>query len=237
MATTNTYKHYPLLGNLFKYPEEGYKEEVNKAWEFLRNHYPHAAKELDPFIELVHRKELFEIEEIFSKTFHIQAICFLDLGYVLFGEDYKRGAFLVQMKNEQRKVNHDCGDELPDNLPHVLALMHNTDDDELRNEMAVLVLIPAVKKMLEEFEASRIEIRKRILKRKHKVLISEHIEGGNIYQNALKAILHVLEKDFAGISYAVEYAAPSSDSFINNCNTCDLGQKTIDSPDSQKRKS
>jgi hypothetical protein len=45
------------------------------------------------------------------------------LGYVLFAEDYKRGDFLVKVKNEQRKVNNDCGEELADNLPNILTLM------------------------------------------------------------------------------------------------------------------
>ncbi|MCB0481003.1 MAG: hypothetical protein KDC83_06195 [Flavobacteriales bacterium] len=238
MVETITYDHYPLLGKIFKYPDVGYKEEMHEVWDFLKYNYPQAAREMDSFIELIDRKSLYEVEEIFNKTFHIQAICFLDLGYVLFGEDYKRGAFLVQMKNEQRKVSNDCGDELPDNLPHVLTLINMTDDDEFRNQLAVLVLVPAIKKMLEEFEASRIEIRKRIMKRKHKAIILENLDGGNIYQKALNALLHVIQTDFEAISYPdIEYAPPASDSFITNCNTCDLGEKTIDSPDSKKIKS
>jgi nitrate reductase assembly molybdenum cofactor insertion protein NarJ len=53
-----------------------------------------------------------EYEELYTKTFDVQPICYLDLGYVIFGEDYKRGAFLLHMQEEQQKVNNDCGTDL-----------------------------------------------------------------------------------------------------------------------------
>lgn len=55
----------------------------------------------------------------------------LDLGYVMFGEDYKRGAFLLNMQIEQQKINNDCGTDLPDNICNVLDLMTLSKDDLL----------------------------------------------------------------------------------------------------------
>ena len=69
-------------------------------------------------------KNLFSFQqEYYISTFDVQAICFLDIGYVLFGEDYKRGIFLVNIKKEQIKAGNDCGSELPDHLPNILTLL------------------------------------------------------------------------------------------------------------------
>lgn len=211
---------YIALAELFKYPKDGYQEKVVECRDMLQANYPKAAKSFERFYDFINGKTLFEVEEIFGITFHIQAICFLDLGYVLFGEDYKRGEFLVNMKREQAKINHDCGEELPDNLPHVLYLMTVSEDTELVNELGARILIPAVEKMLQEFNSGKMELRKKVMRKKQKVIILEDIEDGNIYQNALQALLFVLKKDFEGIEYNDDKQEPSLSNFLPTCGTC-----------------
>jgi len=226
-------EQYKILSELFMYPKVGYKKHVTECMLFLENNYPDAASTFKRFNDFMANKSLFEIEEIFGITFHIQAICFLDVGYVLFGEEYSRGEFLRNMKVEQIKINHDCGEELADNLPHVLQLMAISKDEEFVQELAVRALIPAVEKMLGEFETGRMAMKKKVIKRKQKAVILEDIMDGNIYQNAIQALLNVLEKDFEGIVYdepgqslgvdtkGFENAACGSCSFITNT------QKTV----------
>lgn len=79
-------EHYNTLAKLFQYPTEGYKESAVKVAELLKD-YPEGAEEFGRFLDFTTEKSLFEIEEVFGITFHIQAICFLDMGYVLFGDD------------------------------------------------------------------------------------------------------------------------------------------------------
>ena len=124
-----------------------------------------------PFIDFINNTDFYDIEEIFGKTFHIQSICYLDLGYVLFGEDYKRGEFLVQMKKEQRLANNDCGEELADNLPNVLKLMTLLKDEQFLNELAVRIVIPSISKMLDEFDASRIALKDKIRKKNFELFL------------------------------------------------------------------
>ncbi len=192
---------YTTLSQLFSYPQEGYKENVEACMHYLNNHYPDAASSLKRFHDFVVGKTLFEIEEVYGITFHIQAICYLDIGYVLFGEDYSRGEFLLNMKKEQAKINHDCGEELADNLPHVLQLMAISEEDDFIQELAVKAVIPAVEKMLEEFRASRMELKQKIIKKKQKAVIMEDVVDGNIYQNAIQALLKVLHADFKDSQY------------------------------------
>ena len=99
--------HYNHLANLFRYPMAEYLDQAKACAELLQKSHPEAYQLLLPFIDIIAAKSDVEIEELFGKTFHIQAICYLDLGYVLYAEDYKRGEFLVQMKNEQRKVKNE----------------------------------------------------------------------------------------------------------------------------------
>lgn len=209
--------HYIVLSELFKYPKEGYHNNVITCKSMLEEHYPQAARSFERFFDYVQGKTLYEVEEVFGITFHIQAICFLDIGYVLFGEDYTRGEFLVNMKNEQAKINHDCGEELADNLPHVLHLMAVSNDEEFVKELAVRAVIPALEKMLTEFKASRMELRKKVMKKKQKAIIMEDIQDGNIYQNALQALLIVLKQDYEGVTYGDVEIEQSLSNFLPNC--------------------
>ena len=189
-------EQYLKLSELFIYPKEGYAEKVKACMAFLENNYPEAASTFSRFANYIESKSLYEIEEVFGFTFHIQAICYLDIGYVLFGEDYSRGEFLVNMKNEQLKINHDCGEELADNLPHVLYLIAVSKDKDFIEELVRVALIPAVEKMLEEFDSGRMALRNKVIKKKQKAVIMEDIADGNIYQNAIQALLIVLKTDF-----------------------------------------
>jgi nitrate reductase assembly molybdenum cofactor insertion protein NarJ len=213
-------EQYFILSELFKYPKEGYQDNVKKCMFMLEDKYPEAAKTFERFYDYIKDKTLYQVEEVFGFTFHIQAICFLDVGYVLFGEDYTRGEFLVNMKAEQAKINHDCEEELADNLPHVLQLMAISDDKDFVEELAVRAVIPALEKMLVEFKASRTELRKKIMKKKQKAIIMEDIKEGNIYQNAIQALLIVLQTDFAGIDFGDEKIEQSLSNFIPDCGTC-----------------
>ena len=215
------YRHYKHLAALFQYPGEGYQKKVKDCMQFLKYYNPQGAEELQTFWHFVMNEPQYVVEEVFNKTFHIQAICYLDLGYVLFGEDYKRGEFLVNMKQEQRNVSNDCGEELPDNLANVLTLLSISTDEQFINEFAVRILIPAIQKMLDEFEASRMEIKSRVMKKKHKVLIQENLPNKNIYQHALQSLLMIVQKDFEHIQFTETVVNPSiGGNFLVNCDSC-----------------
>ena len=218
---------YNVLAELFRYPSEGYVARVNTCADYLKVYYPEAFAELKPFLEFVNEHTLHEIEEVFGKTFHIQAICYLDLGYVLFAEDYKRGEFLVQMKNEQRKANNDCGEELADNLPNVMSLMAIMKDEEFLEEFAVRVIKPALDKMLTEFDEARIALKDKVRKKKQKVILLEDMQNKNIYQYALQSIYSVVNADFKNVNYNDPVIIPTLGGDVLSCNT---GCSTVQQP-------
>ncbi len=222
-------KHYQLLAEVFKYPTVKTANKIAEIKVFLDNKYPEAGEEFTRFSDFIAKSTDSEIEEIFGKTFHIQAICFLDLGYVIFGEDYKRGEFLVNMKKEQRENNNDCGMELADNLPNVLNLLAIHKNEAFINELMVMIMIPALEKMLSEFDARKTQIREKVLNKKQKVIIMRDIKDGNIYKNALSALLMVFKEDFKEIKYEseVEIVPAYAKAFVNgNCGDCNTPTPT-----------
>lgn len=197
------YNHYIVFADLLRYPSKGYALKAQECFAMLQNSYPDAAEEIKPFVDYMYLHSEDEREELYTKTFDVQPICYLDLGYVLFGEDYKRGAFLLHMQEEQLKANNDCGTDLSDNISNILTLYTKTNNQALLDELAVKILIPGLEKMIAEFKQARIELKIQALKKMHRALIQEELNIGNIYRNLFAALLLVMEKDFEHVSFEV----------------------------------
>ncbi|MCO6494427.1 MAG: hypothetical protein J5I91_01930 [Bacteroidetes bacterium] len=197
----NNLSHYILLANLFRYPESDFSNKIEQCRSVILDWYPEAYDDFKIFADYVANHSSDEQRELFTKTFDVQAICYLDLGYVIFGEDYKRGVFLVNMKHEQDLAGNDCGSDLPDNLCNILTFFTKTNDAGLVDELAVKILIPGVNKMLEEFEPYRMDIKLKILKNRHYAIIQEELYSGNVYKHALLVLLKVLQKDFEHVLF------------------------------------
>jgi nitrate reductase assembly molybdenum cofactor insertion protein NarJ len=223
-----TRQQYSALAHLFAYPGEEYISNVNGCAATLKENYPEAYVKLEPFIAWVNSHEIHDIEELFGKTFHIQAICYLDMGYVLFAEDYKRGEFLVQMKREQANAGIDCGEELADNLPNVMRLMAVMTDEVFLREFAVRVVKVALEKMIKEFDESRIQLKDKVRKKKQKVIIMEDLQNRNIYQFALEAMYSVVEKDFQDATKDPEIVPTIGVDALNCSSGCSTPQPSVD---------
>jgi len=215
----NNFQQYNLFSPLFAYPTDAYKEEVEIVQQFLNKNYPLAAENFLPFSDYVANTPLMQIEEVYTKTFHIQAVCYLDLGYVIFGEDYKRGEFLVNMKHEQDLAQNDCGNDLADNLVNILTLLPKLKDQELREELITRIIIPSLEKMLAEFKSSKMDLREKVLKKVQKVVIQQGLPFGNIFQSALSALLEVCKSDFSKSKYKAKIHVPAGyyGDFLSGC--------------------
>jgi nitrate reductase assembly molybdenum cofactor insertion protein NarJ len=165
--------HYKLLAEMFRYPTPDLKTYSGK-WRDLINIYdPELILKLDPFSAHINEKPLPFQQEYYISTFDVQAMCFLDVGYVLFGEDYKRGVFLINIKKEQIKACNDCGSELPDHLPNILTLLPKIEDPELAEELIYSLLIPAIHEMISKFT-----------------------NGNNLYKGLLEILVTIMETDY-----------------------------------------
>ena len=97
--------HYRLLAGLFEYPDADYPEKIDRVRQFLDGKYVDATVELDEFIKRLPDDDLLTMQELFTRSFDVQAIATLDIGYVLFGDDYKRGELLANLNQECRLID------------------------------------------------------------------------------------------------------------------------------------
>ena len=209
-----TLAHYEQLAALLDYPGEDYPGQVRRACRLLESGYPLAAAELATFAkalpsegEVFSAEELDEVQEIFTRSFDVQSITTLGVGYVMFGDDYKRGELLVNLSREHGEAGLDCGTELPDHLPNVLRLIARWQDRELVLEFVEEILHPALERMIAEFEPQRMRQRNGLYKKHFKTLIVSSAERGTIFRGPLAAVREVLKEDF-GLS---EWKPPEQD--------------------------
>jgi nitrate reductase delta subunit len=94
-----------------------------------------------------------DLQELFTRTFDLNPVCALEVGWHLFGEEYERGAFLVRMRQALRAHGIAEGGELPDHLASMLLLVTKLDADD-SDVLVANALVPAVVKMLEPLEKS-----------------------------------------------------------------------------------
>ncbi len=190
------YAHYGRLAGLFDFPGPELAARGRALSGFLRDNYPAAALEVEHFLEGIPERTR-DLQELHTRTFDVQSLTTLDIGYVLFGDDYKRGALLSNLSREHTQAENDCGGELADHLPNLLRLIPKLKDQDLLDELVSEILVPALMLMIREFDPERIE-KKNANYRKHYQTLIDPAPGSDatIYCRALKAVIDVLAKDF-----------------------------------------
>lgn len=194
--TESSFARYTLLAGLFAYPDADFAEKVRGIQAFLDENCSEAADELRDFTGFVSAASLIELEEVYTRSFDVQAVTTLDLGYVLFGDDYKRGELLVSLSGEHNEAGVECGTELPDHLPNVLRLLDRMQKPELRNELVQKIVGPALRRIMGEFDPEKLEKKNAVYKKHHKTLIERSERYGIIYRKPLRALYTVLSQNF-----------------------------------------
>ena len=189
--------HYALLAGLYQYPDVGYPQKVKAIQDFVVNNYPEAGEDINTFVELLPAHDLNMMQELYIRSFDVQSITTLDIGYVLFGDDYKRGELLANLNREHGQTDNDCGSELGDHLPNLLRLISKLDDQDLVVEMIEELLVPALTKMISEFEPGRMKKKNELYEKHYKTLIETPEDGSLIYLSSLKVLDKVIRKDFS----------------------------------------
>jgi len=166
-------QRYDLLARLLDYPEEGgYPEMLARCIDVLEDGYAEAAAALRPLHDHVRAMRNEEIQELYTRTFDINAVCTLEIGWHIYGEDYARGALLVKLRQQLRLMNVPESCELPDHLTHVLLLMGRMTGEEA-DELAARYLLPGLDKMLEGMTAGEHPYRA-LLETVSKVVRTDH---------------------------------------------------------------
>ena len=139
------------LAAVLEYPDVAYSELVRACCLTVEEDLKGTNREavstsLDRFREGISGKNREELEELYTRTFDLNPVCSLDLGWHLYAENYDRGTFLVAMRDALRRHGIQETNELPDHLPTVLKLLARMSDEEASTLVRESVL-PALGKM------------------------------------------------------------------------------------------
>ena len=144
--------HYKILADIFRYPDEKLSDRMRDLQSLVSYKFPEQAEKVNRVLDTFSKMTIRQQQEYYLKTFDVQAVCYLDIGYVMFGEDYKRAQLLVNLQKEHTAAGIDCGSELGDHLPNVLTLLSKTTDNSFAEELGFIVTTPAVRFMLTKFK-------------------------------------------------------------------------------------
>lgn len=167
--------HYILFSQLLEYPKEPMNNKALQFAELVKSIFPEHLAKAELFLDEIENKTLKEQQEYYMNTFDVKAITHLDIGYLIFGEDYKRAEFLVNLQKEHHRAGIDCGSELGDHLPNILKLIAKTTNKEFAEELGFIITTPSVRFMINKFK-----------------------DHNNYYTYLLEVIVAFLQTDFKG---------------------------------------
>lgn len=123
MAENTTACPYELFADLLEYPTPALSQQAKACVERLKVFHNGAAVRLERFCRSVEELSLQRMEELYTSTFDMQPVCYPYVGYHLFGESYKRGAFMAQLNEGYRACGYSAGNELPDHVVIILRYL------------------------------------------------------------------------------------------------------------------
>ena len=187
---------YNKISDLFVFPQkDNYVSNVKDVQHYLNELVPDIGKMLQPFTDVISNVSKYELEDLYLRSFEVQSITTLDIGYVVFGDDYKRGELLVNLNKEHQTYGIDCGDELADNLSNVLKLINVIEDSELLSDLVNKIIAAALTRMIQGFGDDQLLAKEKVYIKHHKTLLDKH-ESFTIYKHALFALYKALDHDF-----------------------------------------
>jgi nitrate reductase delta subunit len=139
---------YERLADLLEYPGDGWGAQLDLCGRQVEAEWPALAPALTEFCRLIEGAKLVELQERYTQSFDLNPVCALEIGYHLFGENYKRGLFLANLHQTESAYELGQQNQLPDYLPVLLRLLVKLDDAELKRALVAECLLPAIEKML-----------------------------------------------------------------------------------------
>lgn len=148
----NFMEMYDLFARLLEPPGPSLSHRVNACISILARYRWKAADLMNRFKKFVDQTPLHRLEEIYAETFSIEGVCYPYVGYHLFGDGSHRRIFLAGLEEQYQVYHFSAAKELPDHLGIMLQFLARYEDEEEREELISLCLIPALKRMLEGLE-------------------------------------------------------------------------------------
>lgn len=145
----DTHEILDALADLLEYPDACWAERFDACRYLLNADGPELVETFRGFRTGVDSLSLSELQELYTRSFDLNPVCTLEVGYHLFGDTYKRGLFLARLRETEGFFALGQERQLPDYLPVMLRLVGRLDDGELRGALVNECLLPATEKMLD----------------------------------------------------------------------------------------
>lgn len=139
-----------LFAELLEYPQSDLTESVRECEALISPGNPEAAALLDPLRSFVASAPLGDIQELYTRTFDLDATYHPYVGHHLFGESYKRSAFMVGLKERYKAYDFVVEGELPDHLAVMLRYLSLCEDDVQVAEIVRDAMVPALERMVKK---------------------------------------------------------------------------------------
>lgn len=148
---------YDALARMLDYPEE--KEHLQSDYAvvsaFMENHDLDCS--LSAFADFTAVSPLAALQEEYVATFDFNPATAPYLGHHLFGDNQKKGGYMIMLKQEFERCGYTpVGTELPDHLSVVLGFLGHlarNEGDQARQPFIADCVLPGVERMNAAFEA------------------------------------------------------------------------------------
>ncbi len=143
---------YDLFAHILNPPGPSLFKLVDECLALLTPSRREPAVLMNQFKTFIEQTPFSRIEAIYAETFSFEGACYPYVGYHLFGDGSHRRLFLAGLEEHYRIYDFSAGPELPDHFGTMLQFMLKDTDEDERDELISLCMIPALKKMLESCE-------------------------------------------------------------------------------------
>jgi nitrate reductase delta subunit len=138
---------FDRLAEMFEYPRQDLAGNLNPQPALEALFPAPVAPHLYSYCSEIGDHTLDTRQEMFVRTFDFNPDCALEIGWHLFGEDYKRGELLAFLRRELRLAGVEQGNELPDHLGNILRLLGRWNSEDDATEFVRLFVMPALVKL------------------------------------------------------------------------------------------
>ena len=137
-----------LFADILDYPAPGLAGKAAECAALIGAAQPEAIALLESFRGFAEDSSLGKLQEVYSGFFDLNSICHPYVGYQLFGENYKRSAFLIGLKKAYRDEGFEATvSDIPDRLSIVLRYVAHSKGGEEIDELLNRGLLPALARM------------------------------------------------------------------------------------------
>lgn len=146
---------YQKFAAVFCYPQADYGKQIMELEILLSDEQTNVRSLFAQFRDAVKDLSCSHQQELYTRTFDLMAMCSPYAGVHLFGEDnYKRGALLATLNDENQRRNFFSEKELPDHISVLLRFLSIATEEEKIDTVEFLLKKP-VQIMIELLEKNK----------------------------------------------------------------------------------